>query len=70
MKKIGPWVGAAALALVLAGCDVTPGGRCDQEGSKATNKDGTAYTCQSIPREDGKKVRVWVQDGPLTPDRP
>ena len=45
MKKIGTWIGAAALALVLTGCDVTQGSSCSQVGSQTTNKDGTLYTC-------------------------
>jgi hypothetical protein len=56
---------AVVLALVLAGCDITPGGRCDQLGSKHTNKNGYSYTCSDV---GGK--RIWRQDAPLTPDRP
>lgn len=71
MKKIGTWIGAAALALVLAGCDVTTGASCDQEGSKNTNKDGTTYTCETLINPDGTKGnRVWRPDAPLKKDRP
>lgn len=65
-KKLILAATAAALVLGLAACDVTPGGACSQEGSKATNKNGTTYTCKQVP--GGK--RIWQQDGVLTPDRP
>lgn len=64
VNKIRIILGAAALALVLAGCFFTPGGSCDQLGSKHSSK-GQTYTCSKV----GEK-RIWVQDAPLTPDRP
>jgi len=67
MNRVGVWIGAAALALVLAGCDVTPGGKCSAEGSKATNRNGVSYTCAKLLP---KGTLVWQQDAPLTPDRP
>lgn len=70
MRRLIVAVTAAALTFTLTACDVTPGGRCDQAGSKATNKNGYTYTCQEVTRQDGKKANVWVQDAPLTPDRP
>jgi hypothetical protein len=62
---------AVSLAFVFVGApscgnDITPGGACDQVGSKHTNKDGYAYTCQQVPGGN----RIWQQDAPLTPDRP
>jgi hypothetical protein len=70
VKKIGTWVGAATLALLLAGCDVSTGEACSQEGGKATNKDGTTYTCETLINVDGTRGnRVWRPDAPLKPGR-
>lgn len=64
-------VGAAVLALALAACDVTSGTSCNQEGSKATNKDGSTYTCETLINPDGTPgKRVWRPDAPLKKDRP
>jgi hypothetical protein len=70
MKKIMFTAFTVLLAFLLSACDVTPGGRCDQEGSKTTNKNGYSYTCGKITGTDGKPRLVWKQDAPLTPDRP
>lgn len=69
MKNARMWIGAAALALLLAACgdDITPGGACQFEGDKHTNKDGYAYTCAKVPAT-GKLI--WQQDAALKPDRP
>lgn len=70
MKNAKVWVGAAALALVLAGCDkrdVLPGGACSFEGDKNTNSNGFSYTCAKVP-ETGRLI--WQQDTALKPDRP
>lgn len=71
MKRIGTAIMAAALAFVLAGCDITPGGACSAENSKHTNENGYSYTCKSLINPDGTPgKRIWQQDAPLTPDRP
>lgn len=60
----------AALAFSLTACpasNITPGGKCSAEGSKHTNEDGYSYTCRVNPNNG---VKVWMQDQPLTPDRP
>lgn len=70
MRMLSISVGAAALAIVLAACpggDITPGGRCDQIGSRHTNSNGYSYTCEYNTTH---KFNWWVQDQPLTPERP
>lgn len=66
MRKIKVAIGVGLLAVTLAACDVTPGGRCDQVGSKHTNDNGYAYTCTKL--FDGRTI--WQQDEQLDPDRP
>lgn len=50
MTRTKVWIGAALLALALAGCDVGRGAACDQVGSQHTNKDGKLYTCAKNER--------------------
>lgn len=64
---------AAALAVVFLGAaacpgasDITPGGACEQIGSKHTNSNGYAYTCQQVPGGN----RIWQQDSAVLPDSP
>lgn len=63
---------AAVLGFVLLsaqGCDqsdITPGGACNQKGSKHKNSNGYSYTCKDVPGGN----RIWQQDAPLSPDRP
>lgn len=66
MKRIKVGMGVALLAVLLTACDVTPGSRCDQAGSKHTNKNGYGYTCTKL--FDGRTI--WQQDKQLDPDRP
>jgi len=70
MKKLFSAMSLLALVLILAGCDVIPGGKCSAEGSKHTNENGQSYTCGPITGADGKPRLVWKQDAPLTPGRP
>lgn len=71
IKKMSTALVAVLAVLLLgatAGCngDITPGGKCSQEGSKHTNSNGYSYTCKQVPGGN----RIWQQDQPLTPDRP
>ena len=66
MRLIIATAGLVGALLMLTGCDVTPGSKCSQQGSKATNSNGYTYTC--APIEGGKLI--WQQDAPLKKDRP
>lgn len=70
MNRVKIVLGAAVLALALAGCDVSNGGQCEREGSRHINKDNRVYYCQKVINTDGSTPLIWVQQAPLTPDRP
>lgn len=70
MSKVKVALGAFVLALALAGCDVSNGQRCEREGDRHINKDDRVYYCQKVINVDGSRPLVWVQQAPLTPDRP
>lgn len=70
MSKVKMALGAFVLALALAGCDVKNGQPCEREGDRHINKDDRVYYCQKVINADGSTPMIWVQQAPLTPDRP
>ncbi len=45
IKRIAAIVGMGLVVIMIAACDVMPGGSCHNLGERHTNDDGNTYVC-------------------------